>query len=84
MRFLNSDVSGSGFAEVLVRSDNELAVFIEVGRCDGQDRGECPARLAKQRVGKERCEGCDRCCADEFGSCLVQACEVLWCDGERM
>ena len=40
---------------------------IEVGRCDCQDTGECPVRLAKQRVGRERCEGCEMCCADQFG-----------------
>ena len=71
---------------------------IEVVRCDCQDRGECPVRLAKERLGKEHWEGCERWCQDEFGlsrrafrtgvhrrtSVLALTCEVLCCDGEQM
>ena len=27
----------------------------------------CTVRLAKQRTGRERCEGCERCRANELG-----------------
>ena len=60
-------VSGCGFAEVLVRSDNELAILALkestatalnlIGVSVKIEESECSLRLAKQRVGKERCEG---------------------------
>ena len=55
-------------------------------------------RLAKQRAGRERCEGCGGCCANGFGlprqalrtevprrkSSPALACEILCCDGELL
>ena len=32
---------------------------VEIGWCDCQDGRECPVRLARQRVGRERREGCE-------------------------
>ena len=104
---LLNDVICSGFTEVLVRSDNERAILapegvgsdsFETGRCECQDCGKCTVRLAKQQVGRERCERCERCRENEFGLPRQTlwtgvsrrtpspdlACEVLHGDGEQV
>ena len=104
---LKNDVICSGFTEVLVKSNNEPAILalmestataLKVGRCDCHNRGECLVRLAEQRVGRERCGGCERCCANKFGlsrqalrtgvprrtSSPALACKIPCCDGEQM
>ena len=66
----------SGFTEVLVRSDKEPSILalnesaataLKLDRCDHQGRRECTVRFTKQRTGREQCEGCERCCENEFG-----------------
>ena len=72
---LKNDVSGSrfcrGFRQVgrqasCPRPGGVNSGNIQVSRCDPQDRGECLVRLAKQRVGRERYEGFERCCANGY------------------
>ena len=106
MRLLNSRTT-CGFAEVLVRSDTEPAILaleeststaLKLAGVTVKIEEECPVRLADQRVGRVRCEGCERCCANKCGlsrqalltgvprrtSSLSLACETLCCDGEQM
>ena len=95
------------FAGVVIRSDNEPAILalkestataFEVGRCECQDGRECSVRFAKQRIGRESCEGCERRRENEFGLSRQTlwtrvprmtpspdlACEVLRGDGEQV
>ena len=73
---LKNGVICSGFTEVLVRSDNEPAILalkesaataLKLAGVNVKIRGECTVRLAKQRVGRERCERCKTCREKEFG-----------------
>ena len=67
----------SGFTEVLIRSDNEPSILALkestatalklAGVTIKTEESALYARLAKQRAGRERFEGCERCRENELG-----------------
>ena len=97
-------MSGSGFAEVLVRSDNEPAVLaqkestVTALKLAGVKVKREESALQSNEFGRERCEGCERCRANESGlpcqalrtgvprrtSSPALACEILCGDGEQL
>ena len=74
---LKNDVIGSGFTEVLVRSDNEPAILVlkesaaTALKSTGVNVKTEESALAKQRTGRERCERCKGCRENDL-VCLVR------------